>query len=499
MRKMKKTLFTAFILSAFLVSLVAGLQVVEAQSLSASASQISDITNIKASNTIAGQPVTLSATLSDPLQTQQYYFTWNNTGSWISQEPTIVTVNPITFNGTWSKSATTVAVRIHVQDNFGNWRMLPQHSFTLTSPYPTPTPTPTPTNTLTPTAQEQALAFIENVLPVDLSKYNLTFNKYSTLDGVVGDLRYSLDSEDNTIDVICKVEKNVLTYCHIYPMNGPVISDRQYANLLDAVKSFLEKYQNYSKIDSTNLTSMLDNVDLTKNVTSIVGDTKLIITNNIFGGEEITYLKWANTVNGADYTLLQLGFLKNESFEVFMDERAVYTIVDTSVNVSREQAIEIALKNLSSYSYEMPDHSFVSDFNVTKDKITAELAISRANYELRPYWDIRMPLNQTYPGSVQGITVFIWANTEEIISYGNIAFGGIDYNDSSDPTSTITPTPTLSPSNSPTQTPAFSTSSVADGVQTEDFTISIILFSSIAVAIVAGLLVYFRKRRERSV
>ena len=208
-------------------------------------------------------------------------------------------------------------------------------------------------------------------------------------------------------------------------MNGPVISDRQYANLLDAVKSFLEKYQTYSKIDSTNLTSMLDNVDLTKNVTSIVGDTKLIITNNIFGGEEITYLKWANTVNGADYTLLQLGFLKNGSFEVFMDERAVYTIVDTSVNVSREQAIEIALKNLSSYSYLMPDQSIVSDFNVTEDKITAELSISRANYELRPYWDIRMPLNQTYPGSVQGITVFIWANTGEIISYGNIAFGGM--------------------------------------------------------------------------
>ena len=208
----KKKALSTIILASFLVSLVAGMQVVEAQSLSASASQISDITNIKASNTIAGQPVTLSATLSDPLQTQQYYFTWNNTGSWISQEPTIFTVNPITFNGTWSKSATTVAVRIHVQDNFGNWRMLPQHSFTLTSPYPTPTPTPTPTNTLTPTAQEQALAFIENVLPVDLSKYNLTFNKYSTLDGVVGDLRYSLDSEDNTVDVICKVEKNVLPY-----------------------------------------------------------------------------------------------------------------------------------------------------------------------------------------------------------------------------------------------------------------------------------------------
>ena len=318
---------------------------------------------------------------------------------------------------------------------------------------------------------------------MDLSKYNLTFNKSSTLDGVVVDLRYSLDSDGNTVDVTCRVEKNVLTNCHIYPMNGSVISDRRYTNLLDAVKSFLEKYQTYSKIDSTNLIAMLDNVDLTQNTTTIEGDTKLAISNNIFGGEEKTYLKWTNTVNGADYTLLQLLFLKDGSFESFMDERAVYTIVDTSVNISREQAIEIALGNLSSYSYEMPDHNFVSDFNVTKDRISAELAISRANYELRPYWDIRMPLNQTYPGSVHGITVFIWANTGEIISYGNIAFGGIEYSDNS--------SLSITASSSPTQQPTLEPSPTSDNIQAENSTPTIIILVLVIVAIIVGLLVYF--------
>ena len=483
----RKTSLTAIIISAFLISLIAGLQVVEAQSISVSASQISDIPNIKATNTIAGQAVTLSATLSDPLQIQRYYFTWNNTGSWISQEPTIVTTNPITFNGTWSNSATTVEVKLNLQDNIGNWKMLPQQSFTLTYPYPTPTPAPTPTNTLTPTAQQQALAFIENVLPVDLSKYNLTFNKSTTLDGVVVDLRYSLDSNGNTVDVLCRVEKNVLTNCHIYPINGSVISDRHYISLFDAVKSFLEKYQTYSKIDSTNLIAMLDNIDLTKNTTTIIGDTKLTISNNIFGGEEKTYLKWANTINGADYTLLQLLFLKDGNFESFMDERAVYTIVDTSVSISREQAIEIALGNLSSYSYEMPDHSFVSDFNVTKDRISAELVISRANYELRPYWDIRMPLNQTYPGSVHGITVFIWANTGDIISYGNIAFGGIEYNDNS--------SPSITASSSPTQQPTLEPSPTLDNLQTENYTSTIIILVLVIVAIIVGLLTFFAKHK----
>jgi hypothetical protein len=497
----KKPTLTIIMISALLVSLMAGLQVVEAQLLSASDAQISDIPIIKASNTMAGQSVTLSVILSDPLQTQRYYFAWNNAGSWISQEPTNVTAKLITFNGTWSNSATNVEVKLNLQDNFGNWRMLPQQSFTLTYPYPTPTPTPNPTNILTSIAQQQALAFIENVLPVDLTKYNLTFNKSSTLDGTVIDLHYSLDSEDNTIDVTCRVEKNVLTNCHIYPMNGSVISERQYVSLFDAVKSFVEKYQTYSKTDSTNLIAMLDNVDLTKNTTTIVGDTKLIISNNVFGGEEKTYLKWANTVNGADYTLLQLGFLKDGSFEYFMDERAICTIVDTSVNISREQAIEKALKNLSFYSYEMPDHSFVSDFNVTKDKISAELAISRANYELRPYWDIRMPLNQTYPGSVHGITVFIWANNGEIISYSNIAYGGIEYNDNSDPNATINPEPTISPTTS-TQQPTLNPTQTASPTASPnvDYALNLLplilcITALVIVAVTVNLLFYFKKRK----
>jgi hypothetical protein len=296
------------------------------------------------------------------------------------------------------------------------------------------------------TAQEQALNFIENALPVNLSKYNLTFVKYSTIDGEIGDLKYILSSEEGTVDVLCKVEQNVLTNCHIYPMNGPVFRDRQYANLLDAVKSFLEKYKTYSKIDSTNLTAMLNNIDLTKNTTTTANDIKLTITNNFWMGEDHTYFNWAYTVNGADYSLLQLGFLKDGSFEAFLDNRAVYTFSDTSVNFSREQAIEIALGNLSSYSYKMPDQSTISDFNVTKEKIFAELAVSRANYEFRPYWDIRMPLNQTYPGSVQGISVFIWANSGEIISYGNIAFGGIEYSNNSNPKPSLSPTLFPSPS-----------------------------------------------------
>ena len=305
------------------------------------------------------------------------------------------------------------------------------------------------------TAQDKAMDIIENVLSVDLSKYIISLKHDSTLDGVplandtrtINTLLYTLSSEDSTLDVNFIVEKGIVVQCNVLPMYEQVITDKQYTNLLDAVKGFLERYQTQTKIDSTNLIAMLDNVDITKDSITTVGNTKLAISANSFWpGTDQTTFKWIQTANGADYTSLQVSFHKNGTIASIIDTRALYTIGDTSINISKEQAIDIALKNLSSYSYEMPDGSIVKDFNVAKDKVLAQLATSPVNYELRPYWDIRMPLNQTYPGSVQGITAFIWANTGEIISYSNVAIGGVDGADNGDTSDAELTTTSPSPS-----------------------------------------------------
>lgn len=305
------------------------------------------------------------------------------------------------------------------------------------------------------TTQDKAMDIIENVLSVDLSKYIISLKHDSTLDGVplanetrtINTLLYTLSSENSTLDVNFIVEKGIVVQCNILPMYEQVITDKQYTNLLDAVKGFLERYQTQTKIDSTNLIAMLDNVDITKDSITTVGNTKLAISANSFWpGTDQTTFKWIQTSNGADYTSLQVSFHKNGAIASIIDTRALYTIGDTSINISKEQAIDIALKNLSSYSYEMPDGSIVKDFNVAKDKVLAQLATSPVNYELRPYWDIRMPLNQTYPGSVQGITAFIWANTGEIISYSNVAIGGVDGADNGDTSDAELTTTSPSPS-----------------------------------------------------
>ncbi|WNZ28647.1 MAG: hypothetical protein IAX21_08290 [Candidatus Bathyarchaeota archaeon] len=63
-----------------------------------------------------------------------------------------------------------------------------------------------------------------------------------------------------------------------------------------------------------------------------------------------------------------------------------------------------------------------------------------------------MPLNQTYPGSVQGIAVYIWANSGEILSCSNIAYGGVEYPDNT-PEDESTPTVELDQPENNTTTP----------------------------------------------
>jgi hypothetical protein len=275
-------------------------------------------------------------------------------------------------------------------------------------------------------AQNKAMNFIENVLSADLSKYTIELKINSIMDGIplandnrkITDLMYALtplegNGEKDVIEFCFMFEKDVLTT--YFTFASKVITSTQYANRNDAVKGFLEKYQTYTNIDSTNIIAMLDDVDLTKNSIITKEDTKLEVKG--------TDLRWTYTVNGVDYTKLEIGVAGGFVRSVY-DTRGLYTIGDTSINISMEQAVDIAIENLASYSYEMPDGSIVQNFKVNKDATMPTLLAVPVDYVLRPYWDIRMYLDEVYPGNVFTITAFICADTGEVTSYSNMATGG---------------------------------------------------------------------------
>ena len=281
------------------------------------------------------------------------------------------------------------------------------------------------------TAQEKTGAFIENVLPIDSSQYNVTFRPplpgFTPIDDRFLIETYSLASKNSSLTFICSYYEGVLYHCQLGVDNGSIFTDHPYANTTEAAKSFLEKYQAFSKLDSTEMTAMLKNVDPTKNTTVISGNLKLTVTHQDLSGTafgDSIGFRWVRTINGCEYLCINVVF-RDGIFAGFIDHRARYLIGDTTVNISKEQAIKIAMEHIKNYSYRISDDWVVSNFNVTKEKTVANLVpIVRESNVLYPCWSVTLYLNQTYPGSVTSLLLGIWADTGEVFLCNYQAYGG---------------------------------------------------------------------------
>jgi hypothetical protein len=127
-------------------------------------------------------------------------------------------------------------------------------------------------------SQEKVEAFTEKVLPVDASKYNITLEGYfvsrppdvNDSDRVLNNnkeerYRYLCVSDQSEFSVIYSVVNGILTNCIITVMKGPVLTDRPYSSLNEAATGFLEKYQAFSGLDTSEMRDMLSNIDTAKN------------------------------------------------------------------------------------------------------------------------------------------------------------------------------------------------------------------------------------------
>ena len=120
-------------------------------------------------------------------------------------------------------------------------------------------------------------------------------------------------------------------------------------------------------------------------------------------------------------------------------------IYATASCARKEQAINIAMDAIKTYSYPMSDDWIVTGFNVTENRIIANLYPQTKTSEsnvLYPAWSVTLPLNGTWPGSVRELLVEIWAGTGEVHFVHHQAYGGGDYvpsgSSGSDPSTTLT-------------------------------------------------------------
>ncbi|MEM2098738.1 MAG: hypothetical protein QXU99_03185 [Candidatus Bathyarchaeia archaeon] len=226
--------------------------------------------------------------------------------------------------------------------------------------------------------------------------------------------------------------------------------------------------------------SLLSGADCTKNTTAILGNIKLTISNTEFehdkSTEVCTVFTWGYVYDGCEYPGLSVTFI-NGVLQGLIDRSRVYKLGNTTVNVTKEQAIAVAMKYIQNYSYKMPDGTWITDFNVTENRTVVYLSPAvRDSAVLEPCWEVMLYLNQTYPGSVYGFIVSVWANSGEVASCTAQGAGGSVPSPTSNSVSELSDA-WLSPS-----------SFIDKSVASADVSVAVVVMAITAVVVVVGAL-----------
>ena len=286
------------------------------------------------------------------------------------------------------------------------------------------------TKEITDNSTAKGLAIINQVAGFNLTKYKVT-PTLAASDQTLGNsqtenIRYALDNSKSHIEILETFTGNHLQMIDVLENHGSVQMPTSPFFAMVMAKDFLLKYQNYS-INSFygQLSSMLNReVDPTKNSTTTIGNIKFDITTTSGNSTTFTWSYTSGGINTLDKCVslgYKEGFLKH-----FIDTWDLHKIGSTTVNLSEQQAEEIAMKNAKTYTWTIGSGKqavVINNFNVTKP-VVKELIFSIAGnadntrdndqLALYPLWHIGVGLDKYYPGNVYGIYVDIWADTGQI-------------------------------------------------------------------------------------
>lgn len=353
-------------------------------------------------------------------------------------------------------------------------------------------------------APESALTFLEDVVQLDMTKYNVILSghmvrKRPKLGGVTQeDVLHTLESNGSKLRWDCSFRNKTFGYCLLDVREGSPIYTQPSASILNMTKGLLQRYQTFmGEPDSEGIRDFegmgntLDMVDEIRDMTVTLGNVKLEVKPTAF--------YWTYLVNDLEFSLITIKF-GGGNFYSLSDIWNIYRVGGTDINVSGEEVIDIALNHVENFSWTVGDVE-VTDFNVVKE--TAELHTTRSKEPLTiyPYYRVELYLDNVYPGYVSRISLAVWADTGEIASCIPLGAGGGSLEASSNEpisTSTTEPVPELSESDASSSSPSpasLSQGQVEGVAQALDVTVTTLVAAAIIVLVVA---VTVKKRREHT-
>lgn len=218
------------------------------------------------------------------------------------------------------------------------------------------------------TGSDKAISFIREVAQIDITKYQAmllsdTVQYRSDLGGVLEEvMKYALTNNESQIDITLRFRNNHFSKYQLNIDEGsPLYSQPQPTDVLTATKNLIERYKTYTD-DAYfgEMSSLMTNTnDLSSNGT-ILNHTKLQVSTS--GAISQVFLMY--TENGVDFSGKSLWITFNGNIVTQLtDGWFLLTVGNTTVNVSQDQAIQIAKNYLKSYSWNA-NGTQVSNFTV---------------------------------------------------------------------------------------------------------------------------------------
>lgn len=285
-------------------------------------------------------------------------------------------------------------------------------------------PTSTPTQVLQADAsgssRSTTLSFLQNVIKLNLTQYSPSVVYGAAgpaANGVSTDyLSYELDHfPDRVVVVDCAVTNGKVTSISVDPLGRELFGTYKVSNSFDTALNIMQSYQSWiNDPEVGKMVQLLNMAGSLKNATEQAGnmDLKMSVT------AKASSFDWSITYGGVDYSGvgLTLDNSSGVSSVSFGDDRSVFSIGDTAVNVSEQQAVNAADSFVSGYSYKLDfsngTTATVKGLGINATDVSAQLTSqSLGSATLYPYWRVQVPLAHVYPQETYAVTVYIKADT----------------------------------------------------------------------------------------
>ena len=243
-----------------------------------------------------------------------------------------------------------------------------------------------------------AMNFLQQVTQINTSHYQATLvsntvDQPSDLGGILEQtMMYSLTSNDSKMDVYFRFRSNELSWYQIIMLEGsPVYFQPQPYSALDAAKGLLTRFTSYENASYLgNMSSMLSSVsNAMQNMEITEGNNILNVT--VSGAS--TQIVMMYTENGVDFSpkCVSLTFENNDLTD-FIDDYYLFTIGSITVNVSSDQAIQLAINAVKGYSW-TANGTTVSNFTVLSTPVSVIFHPNTKNgLALYPQWTVTLYL-----------------------------------------------------------------------------------------------------------